>query len=283
MFTADEVVEPVANFGDLLPLVEQDCALLPYRKGVVGLVNTMVMSDGANADESMRDRATAAIKVLIKAFEDLTDAGQVDVPNEHTEVFIAVYGWWAWISRNSKLVLLAYDADLAHESAPNVRTILEHSLVMQWDADIGQDALAALAVMDSERRRVFIDELDAAGWQVQAEVTPPQPASHPLKGKIKNFQELCISYGARSLYVPYRMLSTHIHPTAKGASAYVDAGQLASYPVHGTADGNLALIAVTLIQAALTINNLLQNDALTAAIADARERLGAEIDRPQLA
>ena len=243
------------------------------------------MSGAAKAVDPVGKRAVGAIRILVKAFDDLTDAGQVQVPAEHAEVFTWIFGWWAWITRNSKLVLLAHEADLAHESSPNVRSILEHSLVMQWVADVGAEALATLTALDSEWRRKFINELNAAGWSVPADVTPPPPLSKPLKfkGKVTNFNELCVSYDARSLYIPYRMLSTHVHPTARGALAYIgDEGQLANYPVHDDSDSDLVLVAVCVIQAALTIDSLLDNEVLTTAIAAARERLGAAIDRPQL-
>ncbi|GHH43950.1 hypothetical protein [Lentzea cavernae] len=95
------------------------------------------MRGEANADQSARGRAVGTIRILVSAFGDVTGAGEVTVPNEHADVFIAVYGWWAWVCRSSRLVLLAHEADLGHEAAPNVRTILEHTLVMQWVADVG--------------------------------------------------------------------------------------------------------------------------------------------------
>jgi hypothetical protein len=241
------------------------------------------MSNAASTNESMRERAVGTIKILVKAFDNLTGAGEVDVPNEHADVFIAVYGWWAWLNRTSKLVLIAHDAGLGHEAAPNVRTILEHTLVMQWVADVGADALATLIALDSERRRKFIDELTAAGWPVPEGVTAPPRVTHPMKRKIENFQELCITYDARSLYVPYRMLSSNVHPTGSGAMDYVtEDNHLAAHPRRDDSEANLAIVAVSLIQAALTINSLLERDTLVAAISDARKRLGAEIDRPRL-
>ncbi|PWK89515.1 hypothetical protein C8D88_102789 [Lentzea atacamensis] len=228
------------------------------------------------------ERAVGAIEVLAKAFDDITGSGQVELSEEHGEVFIWVFGWWAWISRSSKLVVLAHRADLGHESIPSMRSIMEHSLVMQWVVDTGADAIATLSALDDERRRKLFDEVVAAGWSVSPEFNRPEPVTDPRRRKIENFGELCVSYNARSLYVPYRMLSAHVHPTAKGAAAYMSENRLADHPVQAVVGSDLAVTAVCVIQAALTINSLLSSDLLSAAITAAQERLGAAIDRPTL-
>ena len=80
----------------------------------------------------MNEPAAGAIKVLVKAFDDITGGNSLVVPAEHEQMFTAVFGWWGWINRSCKLSLLAHDAGLGHESTPNLRSIVEHCLVLQW-------------------------------------------------------------------------------------------------------------------------------------------------------
>ncbi|MEV6712622.1 DUF5677 domain-containing protein [Lentzea sp. NPDC051208] len=231
----------------------------------------------------MSEGAAGAIEVLVGAFDDIADAGQVTLPREHEQTFTAIFGWWAWINRSCKLVLLARAAGLGHECTPNLRSVVEHSLILQWVVDVGVDALAAVDSFDEERRRKLFDELLAAGWATPEGATRPDGTAHPLRGYVANFAQLCIAYSARDLYVPYRLMSTHIHPTTKGAEAYMRAdGGLAGQPVIDMFESFSAVVAVCVIQVALAINSLLGNETLTAAIAEAQGRLGVAIDRPTL-
>jgi hypothetical protein len=225
--------------------------------------------------------AVRATTLLVEAFDELAETGGVSVNSEHQFAFQAVFGWWAWINRSSKLILVAHDAGLGHESAPNVRSIVEHTLVMQWVADAGFDAIAAVATVDDERRRKLFDEAVLAAWPLPEGVTRPEATKHQLRRKIENFGELCRDYeGAGDLYVAYRLLSTYVHPTAKGVEAFVrDDSILTNYPVMEF-DSYLFQTAICLIQAALTINTLLQNQDLTDTIAAAQGHLGATVTRP---
>ncbi|MEU3645190.1 DUF5677 domain-containing protein [Lentzea sp. NPDC034063] len=227
--------------------------------------------------------AVRATNVLLEAFDGLAQMGGIAVTAEHESAFQAVFGWWAWINRSGKLVLIAHDAELGHESAPNVRSILEHTLVMQWVADAGYDALETLTALDDDRRRKLFDDAVLASWPLPEGLTRPEAEAtkHRLRRKIENFAELCRDYeGAGQIYVAYRLLSTYVHPTAKGAEAFVRADwDLTAYPVNES-DTYLFQTAICLIQAARTINTFLRNQDLTRAIEAAQEHLGGTVPRP---
>ncbi|WP_191300126.1 hypothetical protein [Lentzea cavernae] len=57
---------------------------------------------------------------------------------------------------------------------------------------------------------------------------------------------------------------------------------LAAYPTRDDSEADLTIVAVSLIQATLTINDLLKHPVLAIAIADAHTHLGVAIDRPRL-
>ncbi|WP_439659376.1 DUF5677 domain-containing protein [Lentzea sp. HUAS TT2] len=230
----------------------------------------------------MSDASVGAIKVLVGAFDDIVAAGRLVVPAEKEQLVTAVFGWWSWINRSCKLVLLAHEAGLAHESIPGTRSIVEHSLVLQWVVDVGADALATVDAVDEERRRKLYDELVAVGSPVPDDVTRPERTTHPLQAYVSNFARLCAAYGAKDLYLRYRMMSTHIHPTAKGAEAYVLDGRPGGQPVVDLFEVFIEVTAVCVAQAALAINSLLSDEALSGAINDAQELLGVTIERPTL-
>jgi hypothetical protein len=118
-------------------------------------------------------RAWHAIEILLQAFTDLTTAGQVVVPTDNQQEFKAVLGWRAWISRSSHLVLLAHDAGFGHESSPSVRSIIEHTLVMQWVVDVGDEALAALgSAMTNVASSCLMSSKRSAGLSRAASPSP---------------------------------------------------------------------------------------------------------------
>lgn len=234
----------------------------------------MSANDDQTSEPSPRvtvDQARDAIRTLIDAFDTLTNAGAVNIQAVHKKLFTDVFGWWAWINKSSKLVLLAHDTGLGHEASPNVRTILEHAVVMQWVIDDPETATPTIAAIASENRRKLFNDATAQAWTIPDDITRPDPTS-PTK---LNFEAICTRYHAQVFYIPYRMLSNHVHPTAKGAEAYVDRDTLGLH-THADKDtrSDLVLVAICLLQAAQAINALTQEQPLTAAIAAANAPFG---------
>jgi hypothetical protein len=226
-------------------------------------------------------QANEVIAVVVAAFDDVISSGAAAVPSTDEARLKCVFGWWAWINRSSKLVQAAFAADLGHEAAPNIRTILEHTLALLWVLDEGDEALAAVDAAWSEGRRKLYGELVAAGWAIPPGVSQPDRTTHPKIETIRHFINLCLAYRARTLYVPYRMLSTHVHPSAKGAAAYLtEQGELADHAAHPAGD-HLVLVALCLIWAAQGMNGLLGGQPLAAALTRTVEIVG-QVDRPQL-
>jgi hypothetical protein len=93
------------------------------------------------------------------------------------------------------------------------------------------------------------------------------PRPEPVKDTMLDFASLCDRYEAKILYIPYRMLSNHVHPSAKGAEAYLDRDTL---ELRNHADNSdqpdLVLVAICLLQAAQAIDTLTADRPLAAAI-----------------
>lgn len=238
----------------------------------------MPTNDDEISDSSQRvtaEQAREAIRALIDAFDTFTNAGTVNVQAADEQLFTDVFGWWVWINNSSKLVLLAHDAGLGHEASPSVRSILEHAMVMQWVIDDREAATAAITAKAAENRRKLFDDATAQGWAIPANIIRPEATPQTML----NFASLCARYDAKILYIPYRMLSNHVHPTAKGAEAYVDRETL-DLRTHADNDtrSDLVLVALCLLQAAQAINALTADQPLAAAIAAANEPFGHHIE-----
>lgn len=220
-------------------------------------------------------QAREAVRILIEAFDTLTNAGAVRVQTGGAELFRSVFGWWAWINNSAKLVLLAHDNGRGHEAAPSVRSILEHAVVMQWVIDDPDAATEAVAAKADEDRRKLLDEIQALKWTIPADVTRPDRTRQTML----DFASLCTRYGAKAFYAPYRMLSAHVHPSAKGAEAYLDPDtlQLRNY-ADRPAGPDLVLITICMIQSAQVIDAFLADQPLATAIAETNAVFGNSIN-----
>ncbi|UMP06755.1 DUF5677 domain-containing protein [Amycolatopsis sp. EV170708-02-1] len=243
------------------------------------------MNDSDNTviadDEATGQRAHEAIAMLTDQFERITEAGEITVNHDTSRLFKALFGWWAKINRSSQLVALAHNNRLGHESGPIVRSIIQHTLVLQWVLDEGDDALDALVEYGEDNTRKLMEDLERAEWPIPPGAEREKPSEpqvpHRLLGMIKNFADLCIAYDARKLYVAYRLLSAQIHPSPQGGMAYVDdTGTLSNYAAKQTW-GLLIQTAMCLIQAARTFNPLIEGQPLNDVITRAETRLGTEI------
>ncbi|MPZ81019.1 MAG: hypothetical protein GEV28_11710 [Actinophytocola sp.] len=121
---------------------------------------------------------------------------------------------------------------------------------MQWVID---DREAATAAKAADSRRKLFDEATAQGWTIPDDITRPEPTRQTML----DFASLFARYDAKVLYIPYRLLSAHVYPSAKGAEAYVDRETL---ELHNHADKparpDLVLVAICLLQAAQAIDGL---------------------------
>jgi hypothetical protein len=242
------------------------------------------MSDTfAGDDEESARRAEDVIERLIGAFNHLASIGSVQVKPGHDRSFRAAYGWWAFITRSSQAVLTLRRSGLEHEGSPIVRSIVQHALVLQWLVEVGDAAIDAVNEYGDDNTRLLLQTMQQANWppipgfNITAQPRPRVP--NPLVSKIKNFEELCVLYNARRLYVTFRLLSTYVHPTSIGAMTYVDqpSGTLADRAT-GPTGPNVVQTAMCLIQSGRVINQLLQGDPLRSALTEAEAALGVQVE-----
>ena len=237
----------------------------------------------AGDDEETARRAEAVIERLIDALNDLASTGSVRVKAGQDRTFLAAYGWWAFITRSAEAVLTLRRSGLEHEASPIVRSILQHALVLQWLLEVGDPAVDAVGEYGDGNTRLLLQTMQQANWppipgfNVTAAPKPQSP--NPLISKIKNFEELCILYDARMLYVAFRLLSSYVHPTSVGAMAYIDqASATLADRATGPAGPNIIQTAMCLIQSGRAINECLEGDPLRSVLTETEATLGTEIE-----
>jgi len=227
-------------------------------------------------------QAEQLVGILSAAFDDVMSAGSIDVLAENEDRLRCAYGWWVWINRSAKLVELAIGQGLGHEATPNVRTILEHTVALLWVIDEGDVVVDAVEAAASVSRGKLYDKLVEAGWPIPDGATRADAVTHPLRGIVTNFADLCIRYGALTLYVPYKLHSAHVHPSKDGDKAYLtESGELADHPVRPSDDEHRVLLALCLLWATDGMNALLATGRLDVALQQATRILGTQLDRPR--
>jgi hypothetical protein len=242
-----------------------------------------VADAGFGADEATARRAEKVVEQLTGALEGLAAVGSIQVKPGSSRVFIVAYGWWAYLTRSGQAVLTLRRAGLEHEASPIIRSILQHGLALQWLIDTGDGAVDAIDEYGNHNIRLLLDTMTKAKWSPVPglNMTPlPKPASpNPLVTKLKNFEELCIAYNARELYVPFRLMSAYVHPTSVGARAYFDelSGTISASAIRTTVDTLIIQTAMCMIQAGRAISQLLVDDPLSSTLSQADSTLGLQV------
>lgn len=240
------------------------------------------MSETEIADDAeTASRAERVIDRFVDAIDSLISSGSLPVDPGRRRVYAVAFGWWVYITRSSQAVLTLRRAGLEHEASPLVRSILQHGLMLQWLVDTGDSAVDAVEEYADENNRLLLKTMAETKWPsvpgLDATVPVKPAAFSPLMTKLKNFEELCIAYDARQLYVPFRLLSAYVHPTGTGARAYLDdTAGLSARAIGSGSHASLIQVAMCLIQSWKVIGQLVATP-LTNVITQAENTLGSGI------
>lgn len=242
------------------------------------------MNQKFDADQATALRAERVIEQLLETFDQVVSQGLLQPKNDVSQrVLIVAYGWWAYINRMAQAALTLRRAGLEHEASPIIRTILQYGLSLQWLTETGDTAVDAVEEYADDNMRLLQKTLGAAKWApiegFNLETPPRPPNPNPLVNKLRNFEELCISYGARELYVPFRALSAYVHPTTIGARAYLDQerGTISAQAVKTTTETLIIQTAMCLIQAGKAFSGLIDCDQLTTDLSAVDKTLGLTV------
>lgn len=243
------------------------------------------MSDLAD-DEATAKRARDVIDRLVAVFDRISGAESVPFREPTQDLIPVVFGWWARINRTSEAVALLYDNGLAHEGAPIVRSIMQHTMAMQWLIDAGDPALEAVHEYGEDHLRNLVDSVEKAAWQLPETVSalPKPPKKNPLVNELKNFEQMCQRY-EYGMHTVFRVLSAYSHPTDRSAVAYYyqQSGEPARLSGHSVVEPYRYIIqtAISLIQSGLCVDGLLDSEPLSNNLRTAAEHLGIPLELPK--
>ncbi|MFF2147947.1 DUF5677 domain-containing protein [Kitasatospora sp. NPDC058190] len=227
--------------------------------------------------------AHRAVAHLVKLFNEV-GAGDIEVDRALRDVFLVAWGWWARVIRSGHAVSLLSLNNVGPESSPIVRSIAEHTMLLVWLADSGDEAVAALTEEHEAHRKALMESVqkaEAEGWQIpdctDEPVLPPSGDEHPLRVELK-FETLCRLFNEPGLYVIYRLLSGYVHPSLTSSETYLHQdletgrGSIATTP--RPSDSEIIQAAYCMIQATRTIGALCNDERFGKAAARAEELLG---------
>ncbi len=134
-------------------------------------------------DQATADRASAAIRIIVAALDEVAKAGpsQPLTPSTTQRVFLLAYGWFASIVRTGQLIVLGHENGLRQECAGSARSVQQYTLALQWLTEGGDPAVDAIEA-DAERRSYdLVKELNDTGWPIPVGFTM-QATTKPVTG-----------------------------------------------------------------------------------------------------
>ena len=175
----------------------------------------------------------AVLGELLSLWENGPDKAKTPRGRRYTEARVkAVTALAAHTHRLGSAVALMIDHGFALETAPTVRSVLEHGLTTQWIMQYGDDAMYGF-VNEAQRQRkaagatlsklveaMKLDEARAVADALGQETRGPKSAADEAARSMQKLSQDLI--GGLAYYFMYRTLSQFIHPGPMIAEAYLD-------------------------------------------------------------
>lgn len=192
------------------------------------------------------------LDVLLAEYDSSTPPGRTSGYPEH--LLACVWGLYCQIHRHARAAVLLSDNGMGHEAGIIARIMMEHTVVMHWIVEQGDDGVDALLANQSKRMKKWVDRTT----KESSLAVPPEIASELMDGfdgideekALKQFDRICREVGVEDLYSAYGFLSNFVHPTTTTSNIYCDPShnlRLAPPPELG--ENNISLITHCLIWA----------------------------------
>jgi hypothetical protein len=173
------------------------------------------------------------------------------------------WGIYAQINRFGRGSLTLIDSGLGHEANVLVRAMLEHTIMLHWIIERGDEGVDALIANQSKRIKAWFYHASNTTLAVPPELVSDMMAE--FRGidenkTIRTFEATCKEIGAGDLYAVYAMQSLFVHPTITTSNLYCriiseDEAHLVLTPGTDSAT-NVSLIAHCLIWAGRDFDRL---------------------------
>lgn len=215
-FDVDAVRQALQRIGLTGLLAEDQAATLAAALSALGEHLSKV--EQLQAPEVLAETLQVWAERLVQIFDDLDFSGEII---GSPVAFALAWAWWVTVNRQAKAILRIYDAGLGVDTAPMMRSMIEHCLWLVVFARDDSPLLATILRETDEQRKKMIK--DAVGGLLEL---PPEiavlvtdgPAVPGEGSHTKSFLAVCRTLGvSETVGVIWRMLSSLSHPTSTTA------------------------------------------------------------------
>jgi hypothetical protein len=163
------------------------------------------------------------------------------------------WGIYCQIHRFARAAVLLIDNEMGREANVIVRVMLEHTVVLHWIIERGDEGVDALLAKQSKQMKTWLRTMEGSSMVPPPEIVAELHSSFigiDETKAVKAFKDTCEQIGAADLYVVYGFQSGYVHPTTGTSNAYCDElGNLTLVPSGGGHPANISLVAHCLIWA----------------------------------
>lgn len=186
------------------------------------------------------------VDVLLKERED---QGVPDFSEYPTKVVSCVWGLYSYIYRLGKATTILIDDGMVFEVIPMIRIMLEHTIVLHWIVERGDEGVDAMIANQAKQMKRWMDNTKdtelALSPALETWMADSFSGIDETKA-IQNFKAVCEQIDAQSLYALYGNLSQFVHPTTTTSNIFVPDSGPSSMPT-GDHSANISLVAHCLI------------------------------------
>lgn len=235
-------------------------------------------------NEAENDHEATGDECIGLVVEHLKKMTALRVAEEMRSSALLGYGWWIRVVRTADAVRTLRRSGFGHEAGSLVRTALHHAAALCWLLNAPDEALKAVRYEDERRKHTLAKGARDRGWNI-GEDDFPKPENKPAgTAYLSDFEKLCGDLELRNLYIPYRVESGYLHPSALSADVYLEIvdDAISLRTEARTAGVDLRATAISVGLATSAFSKLIGDDGLTRVVDELARRLNIDLAVPIL-
>ena len=189
------------------------------------------------------------------------------------------WGLYCQVYRLARSAMMLADSGMDQEGLVLVRVMLEHTIVLHWVVERGDDGIDAMHANQSKQMVRTFDRARGTAMEVPEAIAGEITASFDgvdVTKAASNFSRICGEVGCDDLYWVYGILSQSVHPSLSTSNAYIDpaSGALRLTPRLGY-PASVQMIAYCLIWAQRDLDRLVPDPARAQGLEKLARAIGA--------
>lgn len=171
------------------------------------------------------------------------------------------WGIYCQVHRFARAAILLADGGMGQESVVLTRVMLEHTIVLHWIIERGDDGIDAMLANQSKQMKKWIQKTRNTSLEVPDAIAGEIIESFTGIDETKAasiFSDICAQVDCEDLYAVYGIQSQTVHPSVATSNTYTDpsSGTLLLAP-RSSHHASITLIAHCLIWAQRALDRLL--------------------------